>query len=165
MVFWGGFKLMVKWSTTFFFNQVHGFSMWMNSCWILGNLEFQFLSHKIWIDPPWSFSSFVDITSTIEGYKIHIISHPILVCVEIGTPKITLWQTNIAMEYRHFCIGNTSSIRVHFPASYVRLPKCNLKAVDLFMAGRCFFLMDSNLVKRAFKNYIPRDTKSLPLWG
>ena len=35
MVFWGVFKLMVKWSTTFFY-QVHGFSMWMNSCWILG---------------------------------------------------------------------------------------------------------------------------------
>ena len=24
-----------------------------------------------------------------------------------------------------FLIGNTSSIRVHFPASYVRLPECN----------------------------------------
>ena len=35
---------------------------------------------------------------------------------------VTLWQTNIAMEYP--LIGNTSSIRVHFPASYVRLLEC-----------------------------------------
>ena len=29
------------------------------------------------------------------------------------------------MEYPSFLIENTSSIRVHFPASYVRLPECN----------------------------------------
>ena len=28
-----------------------------------------------------------------------------------------------------FLIGNTSSFRVHFPASYVRLPECNFPGV------------------------------------
>ena len=35
------------------------------------------------------------------------------------------------LEYPRFLIGNTSSIRVHFPANYVKLPEClNYTAVD-----------------------------------
>ena len=41
------------------------------------------------------------------------------------------------MEYPHFFIGNTSSIRVHFPASYVRLPECNLKFDGLKSGETC----------------------------
>ena len=39
------------------------------------------------------------------------------------------------LEYPHFSIGNTSSIRVHFPTSYVSLPGCKRKVTRRKFTG------------------------------
>ncbi len=39
------------------------------------------------------------------------------------------------LEYPNFSTGNTSSIRVHFPASYVSLPECSTCSFFIFSPG------------------------------
>ena len=56
--------------------------------------------------------------------------------------------TNIAMEYPHFQYRNTSSIRVHFPASYISFPECN--RIDSFDGLSLGFLVTfSTVIKRS----------------
>ncbi len=43
--------------------------------------------------------------------------------------KPTLWLTNIAGWIIPISTGNTSSIRIHFPASYVSLPECSWEEI------------------------------------